>query len=308
MIKWIESNQPRIGTQGWKQFLAAKGKMSEAFNIAKEQSNSHKVPTSRGAIAELEFRKWLSEFLPKRYGVTSGYIVSQGRSDKVKLPHFDVIIYNKLDSPVLWIEGESNIQDRKNTQAIPVEYVHGVFEVKSSLTSESAKEAIKHLLELKPLLEKIDATDNPYKRYLPLNFTCGVVFFELLKKHEYSKSAINNLIPSDNIRGYHGGIILRGEGLDKNKAGQFKYTKLAGGGANIKKGKSSLLHPIINSDKSFEFNEETFRINLSWMDFNFAMFAFNLIHQLQGTFVDGEVHSYYGLSFISVSDDTFEDK
>lgn len=307
-MKWIESNQPRIGTQGWKQFLSAKKKMSEAFNIAKEQSNAHIVPTSRGTIAETEVRKWLSEFLPKRYGVTSGYIVSQGRSDKVKLPHFDVIIYNKLDSPVLWVEGESNIQDRNNTQAIPVEYVHGVFEVKSSLTSQHAKEAINHLLELKPLLEKVDAKDSPYKRYLPLNFTCGVVFFELLKKHEYSKSAINNLIPSDNIRGYHGGIILEGEGWDKNKAGKIRYTKLAGGGANIKKGKDSLLLPSINSDNSFENDDETFRINLSWYDGNFAIFAFELINQLQGTFVDGNVHSFYGMSFHSVSDNFYNDK
>lgn len=70
----------------------------------------------------------------------------------------------------------------------------------------------------------------------------------------------------------------------------------------------SLLFPSINSDKSFENDDETFRINLSWYDGNFAMFAFELINQLQGTFVDGEVHSFYGLSFVAVSDDLYNDK
>ena len=48
-------------------------------------------------VAEAELRKWLSGFLPKRYGVTSGYIVSPGLKSAEKIPHFDVIIYDQLE-------------------------------------------------------------------------------------------------------------------------------------------------------------------------------------------------------------------
>lgn len=307
MKKWVESIQPRIGTQGWKQFLTSKKKMLDIYDNSKVHSKSHKVPTSTGIIAESEFRKWLSEFLPKRYAVTSGYIISQGRSDKVASPHFDVIIYNRLDSPILWIEGDSEISTMENPRAIPAEYVHGVFEIKTSFNSVSTKKAIDHLLELKPLLDRTDTKENPYKRYIHKDFVCGVVFFELLKRKEYSKTALNNLVPEKEIRGYHGGIILRGEGLGDLHAGRIRYTKLTGGGSYIKKGKDSLLDPIVTSEKFLLEGDERYRANLMWNETCFSMFAFDLICQLEGTYVDGEVHSYHGLSFLSVSDDTYED-
>jgi hypothetical protein len=60
-------------TQGWKQFLTARKEMLDAFDRAREKSSLHEVATYHGKVAEAEFRKWLGSFLPKRYGVTSGY-------------------------------------------------------------------------------------------------------------------------------------------------------------------------------------------------------------------------------------------
>ncbi len=83
----------QIASQGWKQFLTAKKEMLDSYDQARTHSKAHKVETYHGRVAEAEFRKWLTNFLPKKYGVTSGYIISQGISDVQRAPHFDVIIF-----------------------------------------------------------------------------------------------------------------------------------------------------------------------------------------------------------------------
>ena len=88
-------------TQGWKQFLTSRKEMLDAHDRAREQAKAHKVETYHGNVAEAELRNWLSSFLPKRYGVTSGYIISPGLKSTQKVPHFDVVIYDQIESPVL---------------------------------------------------------------------------------------------------------------------------------------------------------------------------------------------------------------
>jgi hypothetical protein len=82
----------QVPAQGWRQFLTGRKEMLDAFDRAREQSRAHEVETFHGRVAEAAFRKWLAEFLPGRFGVTSGYIVSPGVSSSQKVPHFDVII------------------------------------------------------------------------------------------------------------------------------------------------------------------------------------------------------------------------
>ena len=84
---------------GWKQFLTSRKEMLDAFDRAREKSKSHEVETYHGRVAEAEFRKWLTSFLPKKFGVSSGFIISPGLKDTEKAPHFDVIIYEQLESP-----------------------------------------------------------------------------------------------------------------------------------------------------------------------------------------------------------------
>jgi len=196
----IYGQQP--GTLGWKQFMAAKREVIDKFDRAKEIDKSHKTSVYRGIIAESAFRKWLHQFLPKKFGVTAGYIISQVESDSIKLSHFDIIIYNQIESPVYWTEG------LEKSRAIPVEYVLGVIEVKSSLTPKAAQEAIEHLLELKRYAEGVDTPDAYPKKYFPGQFFCATVFFEFGR-------GINNkkigkwLCKGGDLRGYLGGIILR---------------------------------------------------------------------------------------------------
>ena len=68
--------------------------MLDAYDRARERARAEEVETLHGRVLEASVRAWLQEFLPKRYGVTSGFVVSPGLSSDVKAPHFDVIIYD----------------------------------------------------------------------------------------------------------------------------------------------------------------------------------------------------------------------
>jgi hypothetical protein len=83
-------------TQGWKQFLTSRKELLDAFDRAREKARAHEVETFHGKVAEAELRNWLRTFLPRRYGVTPGYIVSPGLKGTQKTPHFDVIIYGSV--------------------------------------------------------------------------------------------------------------------------------------------------------------------------------------------------------------------
>lgn len=113
--------------------------MLTAYDLAKDLENNKLVKVRHGLVAEAEFRKWLSEFLPKRYAVTAGYIISPGISSKEHMVHYDVIVYDQLESPVLWVEGNPDSSNQGQSLAIPVEYVHAVFEVKSAFNGQFAK-------------------------------------------------------------------------------------------------------------------------------------------------------------------------
>jgi hypothetical protein len=312
---------PRIRVQGWKQFLISKKEMLDAFDRAKEKAKARKVETLHGEVAEAELRKWLSSFLPKRYGVTAGYIVSQWALDHVKLPHFDAIIYDQLESPVLWREDHSDLSPDGFSRALPAEHVYAVIEVKSSLDSSTTAAAIKHLSDLHPLLVSMDAPNMRYRRYLPPDFFTAVVFFELREEHEFSKTALNNLVPPKELRGYFGGIVLRGENLLPEKCGRVRMflseTELE---SPVGKGKKSLLAgPPWPWADSRAFTTEDYHLGmritpwseeevaqyapgshlstmLIWGEAEFAQFAFDVVALLKGAYQMSLPSSFHGLS------------
>lgn len=129
----------QMPTQGWRQFLTARTRMLAAYDIAKDQGSNSSVKTRHGLVAEAEFRKWLSEFLPKRYGVTSGFIVSPGISGSEHMVHYDVIVYDQLESPILLVEDNPDSSGQGRSLAIPVEYVRAVIEVKSAFINDQPR-------------------------------------------------------------------------------------------------------------------------------------------------------------------------
>lgn len=199
----------QVGTIGWKQFIASKKGMIDKFDRAKETDKAHKTNVYRGIVAESVFRTWLSQFLPKKFGVTAGYIISQRVPDSKKLPHFDVIIYDQMNSPVYWTEEISGSDSFGQSRAIPIEYVHAVIEVKSSLTCGQAKKAVKQLEELKPYLYGENKPEDFPNRYLSSQFCSAIVFFEIPTLPKTFETLCSWLLPSCKFRGYLGGIVLR---------------------------------------------------------------------------------------------------
>lgn len=285
-----------IPAQGWSQFLTARKDMLDSFDKARIHSRKHKVETSHGNVAEAEFRKWLGNFLPKKYSVTSGYIISPGVPDLEKTPHFDVIIYEHLNSPVLWIEDSPDKSEQGKSLAIPAEYVKAVIEVKSAFKNKTVKDALEHLRELKKLMSAVDSPKERYNLYLPADFFCCITFFELKKENEFDKAALKSMIDGIDLRGFRGGIILRGDGQSKQVTGKIDLlrseTEMT---SSIKKPDRSLLGRWGEADSIKIKDDLHFGAILTWSEPNFSGYAFDLVALLNGTFEIGRLSSFHGL-------------
>ena len=279
--------------------------MLDAYDSAREKSKKHKVEVFHGKVAEARFRKWLGDFLPKRFGVTSGYIISQGIKDAAKAPHFDVIIYDKLESPILWVEDSPDLSAEGHSLAIPAEFVKGVMEVKSAFSNETIGEAIKHLGDLRPLLDGNDRRDEKYRKYLPDDFFCASVFFELRSsddkpgaKGKKGKKTLDSFARGGRTipRGFIGGLILRGENHQKPSTAKIKICESS---ERLMSDLDRKGHSLLTVD-GYKFSHRVRKDNgyliarLEWHEMFFASFAFDLIARLKGTFVSGGISSFYG--------------
>lgn len=281
--------------------------MLDAYNLAKMQARVHKVETSHGNAAEAEFRRWLSEFLPGKYGVTAGYIVSQGVVEgpkPSKMPHFDVIVYDRMESPTLWIEESPDHTGAGKSRALPVEYVHAVLEVKAALTTKSTKEVLKHFHELDALLAGEDKAEDRIKKYLPSNFILAPIFFELRKKDRTSLSALDNLVPKKLLRGYGDGLVLSGESKKLGDVtGRVFIEQLGKKSPQLATvGKGSYLQTLLNGfawSTEYEVDGKYSSALLGWSELNFSRFFFDLVARLNGTYQAGEFSSLYGLNWYS---------
>jgi hypothetical protein len=285
----------QIPSQGWKQLLTGRQKILDAYDRAREQAQAHEVETYHGRVAEAEFRRWLSDFLPKRYAVTSGYIVSAGLRSKDKIPHFDVIIYDYLESPVLWIEDNPDSSEQGWSLAIPVEHVRAVLEVKSRFYTKAVKDAIEHLSDLRPLMNAVDQPSERYKLHLSPKFCCGVVFAELRMDDASSDLALRTMVNGVSLRSFLGGLVLRGEGHTAPLTGRIALTQSEEAQDLKLHGKPGHLLKW-GMTKTVELAEEVhIGATINWAEYHFAQFAFDLIAMIQGTYQPGRLSSFYGL-------------
>jgi len=282
-------------SQGWRQILTARKEILDGYDRAREQARQHEVETFHGRVAEGAFRKWLQEFLPKRYGVAPGYVVSAGLKSTIKAPHFDVIIYDHLESPVLWVEENPDASALGRSLAIPVEYVRAVLEVKSSFSATNIKEAIEHLGDLSPVMKGLDDPNERYKLHLPPTFFCGFVCVELRQDKMYSETALRGVIGGMALRGFFGGLVLRAEGNTSEHTGRIVLTQSETPIESTVKGHKTPLMEFGMSE-SIPISEK-FHIGseIHWSESEFAQFAFDLIAMLQGTYEVGRVSSFYGM-------------
>lgn len=304
--------QSQWQNHAWKQFLMARSEMLNAYDNAKNKGIKRTVKIDHGKVAEAEFRKWLTTFLPKKYGVTSGYIISQGTPKDEYLSHYDVIIYEQLEAPILYVDENPDFSEQGQSLAIPVEHVRGVIEVKSAFSKKTAADAVTHLAKLKPLLQKVDMPQHPTKLYLPRDFFCATVFFELRKEQENDFEALDNIQEAIELRGFYGGYILRSDTLDEFYSGKIdivledqKYSD---------NNKSLFFWSYSQSKK---FNENLYcRLRLTHCESYFSQFAFDIIALLKGNYRPGVLSSLYGMgttawengSAVSIQYHNIEDK
>jgi hypothetical protein len=93
----------------------------------------------KGENREHILREFLSNHLPKKFGVTKGEIITRdGRHSHSA----DIIIYDAINCPVLYSE---------KTAIFPIEGVYGIIEVKSSLSKAEFVSAAKQIESFKRL-------------------------------------------------------------------------------------------------------------------------------------------------------------
>lgn len=266
--------------------------MLDAFDRAREQSRIHEVETYHGLVAESEFRKWLESFLPARYGVTAGYVISPGIKGTERAPHYDVIIYDKLESPVLWIEDQAHGNE---SRAIPVEYVKSVLEVKSTFSRETVRHAAEHLGDLSPLMAGLDDPNERYKLHLPSSFCCGMVFFNVKRDLSLLKAGLEQMFPCIQFRGFMGGIILRVEGSAAPASDRISPYRSDTAIAHPIDPAAGLLPAMLMADSVMIAEDLHYGSMLMWSDIVFSQFAFDLIAMMQGTYRSGFLSSFYGM-------------
>ena len=217
----------------------------------------------------------------------------------MRVPHFDVIIYNVLDAPVLWVEESADRSSVGRARAIPVEHVRSIIEVKSSFETSTAKKALEHLADLNPLLAEIDQPNERYKKFLPADFFSAVLFYEVRREHQFHVEALNAFRNHQLTRGFFGGIILRGEGFQPIVSGRIQLAVSDDQiESTVGKGALSILSSFAFSDFKEAGQKEYVGTTLGWSQVEFARFAFDLVAALNGTYDVGRLSSFHGLSWV----------
>jgi hypothetical protein len=104
----------------------------------------------KGDLREDTFRKFLDDYLPTRYGVGQGQVITPANRVSGQL---DIVIYDPLHCPRLIASASHSIY--------PVESVYGAISMKSHLDSEELKEAFQNIASLKAILPQQGFSHSP---------------------------------------------------------------------------------------------------------------------------------------------------
>jgi hypothetical protein len=168
---------------------AAGRKLREDFQEIQD-CNPH--AGDRGEEAENILKKFLSERLPKRFGVESGIVIGQ---DGAISRQCDVIIYDALNSPVY--------RSGTKLQILPRDNVAAVVEVKSKLNKDELTDAAAKIASVKSIRPSpISGVDQPVTFSNLINSgTLGCVFafdsYTTLQTLAVNLSEINSASDSD---------------------------------------------------------------------------------------------------------------
>lgn len=194
---------------------AERSKLLQEYDAAVQQAGDDPVKTEHGVSCEARFRSFLAQFLPKKYGVTKGYIITPDLAYAGPLEEWDIIIYDALESPVLFVRTTQDDKDSAGKRGIPVEYVRGVIEVKATLNKASATKVTEKLLKLRRFDNRQPGDVSPKSSILPAVFHAAAIFFETRVRDslDFSMSlgALGPLWHDDPLNRFFGALILRGQ-------------------------------------------------------------------------------------------------
>ena len=202
-------NEKCYGSFGWRQFWENRIDILKEYDRLKGLNLNSPVRTSHGVALEAKIREWLTTFLPKSYAVTSGYIIPDLVVDDYTLRHFDIIIYDQLRAPILWVEDTLDNSPIGAKKAIPAKYVYSVIEVKATLNKKHIAESISKLKEISNL-----------KEFLPSNFSCASIFAEIGTDVPNNTSILDSFINCLELVNYAGSLVLRSN-ADETSSGQI---------------------------------------------------------------------------------------
>lgn len=139
-------------------------------------------------------------------------------------------------------------------------------------------------------MARIDPPESAGKLYLPANFFCATVFFELRKEDEKDFAALDELAEATMIPRFFGGIILRAETEYKLDSGKifFRNENIDAGPNNS----SSLA--FWSSSKCLRYKEDSyFSLLLNYSETYFSEFEFDILALLKGTYRPNVLSSLY---------------
>ncbi len=104
-------------------------------------------------------------------------------------------------------------------------------------------------------------------------------------------------MPGTFPRGFRGGVILSADGLDPRNTGRFAYDTVYGTPIYLvkPKGKTLISQEGMWSDSKEMSPGEHLVCILGWSESSFALFAFELIEVMNGTYHPGTLASKHGL-------------
>jgi hypothetical protein len=233
-----------------------------------------------------------------RYGVTSGYIRAQRLRTDADYAHFDVIVYDRLDSPILWTESNPDKSASGVSRIIPAEYVRAVIELKAAFSRSTVKDAIAKLGQLGPLMAGVDSADDRYPTYLPEHTVLTAIFFELREAQINDFEAVSALRSTWSFqRVAYPPMVLFGEGRSEDDTALIRATVSDTQTDEIVL-ERKLLANFYMSSTSPE-GAQNVGMMLDWSPLNFSRFAFDLLAIMNGTYEHGRVSSFHGLDLPS---------
>lgn len=275
---------------GAEAFNAQRNELLAEYEIEKCKAADDPVKVGHGVVGESVLRKWLGQFLPKKFGVTKGYIITHNLEYEGTLEEWDLIIYDRLEAPVLYVRGSPDMTSTGARMAIPVEHVRGVIEVKATFRPDMARKMQRKLEKLRHFVG-IDETEE-YPKFLRPPFVCSGIFFETdVRDYAEFRSALNELTPLALAGPMPSGFLILSSQTFPDHCAYLRYYRAD---APMNRG------PEFEVSDDFAYPDDKFGVLGclgGWGRNHFSSYVFDLLSDLSGNRKAGKISSFYGIDF-----------